>query len=157
LPLTVASSLTCAPFHFRISFASYHDPRFEDFGPLRVLNEDRVAPRTGFPTHPHSNAEIVRVLLPSPPLPFSVSKPAPRLRGLTLRSLPPFGAQFSYVLSGELTHKDSLGNVEVLKRGEVQFTSAGSGIRHSEYNDHPSEAVHFLQYVLFCAELWNQV
>jgi hypothetical protein len=81
LPLTVASSLTCAPFHFRISFASYHDPRFEDFGPLRVLNEDRVAPRTGFPTHPHSNAEIVRVLLPSPPLPFSVSKPAPRLRG----------------------------------------------------------------------------
>jgi redox-sensitive bicupin YhaK (pirin superfamily) len=71
--------------------------------------------------------------------------------------LPPFGAQFSYVLSGELTHKDSLGNVEVLKRGEVQFTSAGSGIRHSEYNDHPSEAVHFLQYVLFCAELWNQV
>jgi riboflavin-specific deaminase-like protein len=80
------------------------------FGPLRVINEDRVSPKTGFPTHPHSNAEI-----------------------------------FSYILDGELTHKDSLGNVEILKRGEVQFTSAGSGIRHSEYNDHGKKEVHFLQ------------
>ncbi|PWN42151.1 Pirin-domain-containing protein [Ceraceosorus guamensis] len=96
-------------FH-TFSFANYYDARFEDFGPLRVLNEDRVAPKTGFPTHAHNNAEI-----------------------------------FSYIISGQLTHRDSMGNVEVLKRGEVQFTSAGSGIRHSEYNDHANEEVHFLQ------------
>lgn len=92
------------------SFASYYDPSYMSFGPLRVINEDRVAPKTGFPTHPHANAEI-----------------------------------FSYILSGELTHKDSLGNIETLRRGEVQFTSAGKGVRHSEYNDHAKEEVHFLQ------------
>lgn len=83
------------------------------FGPLRVINEDRVAPRSGFPTHPHANAEI-----------------------------------FSYILDGELTHKDSIGNIETLKRGEIQFTSAGKGVRHSEYNDNKSKECHFLQYVL---------
>lgn len=95
---------------FSFSFAGYYHPSYMSFGPLRVINEDRVSPRTGFPTHPHANAEI-----------------------------------FSYILSGELTHKDSMGNVEVLKRGEVQFTSAGSGIRHSEYNDHARNDCHFLQ------------
>ncbi|UZJ51079.1 hypothetical protein CBS101457_000399 [Exobasidium rhododendri] len=95
---------------FSFSFAGYYDPSYMSFGPLRVINEDRVSPRTGFPTHPHSNAEI-----------------------------------FSYILEGELTHKDSLGNIEILKRGEVQFTSAGSGIRHSEYNDNKKRECHFLQ------------
>jgi riboflavin-specific deaminase-like protein len=95
---------------FTFSFANYYDPSFEGFSNLRVINEDRVAPQTGFPTHAHSNAEI-----------------------------------FSYIVSGELTHKDSMNNVETLKRGEVQFTSAGSGIRHSEYNNHPSQECHFLQ------------
>lgn len=95
---------------FSFSFAGYYDPSFMSFGPLRVINEDRVSPRTGFPTHPHANAEI-----------------------------------FSYVLDGELTHKDSMGNIEILKRGEVQFTSAGSGVRHSEYNDNAKSECHFLQ------------
>lgn len=91
------------------SFASYYDPRFESFGSLRVINEDRVAPGTGFPTHPHREAEI-----------------------------------FSYVLGGTLAHKDSMGNVEGMTRGDVQMTSGGTGIRHSEYNGGKDE-VHFLQ------------
>ncbi|MCO5565824.1 hypothetical protein L7F22_019499 [Adiantum nelumboides] len=96
-------------FH-TFSFASYYNPQWMTFGCLRVVNEDRVAAKTGFPTHPHNNAEI-----------------------------------FSYIINGKLTHKDSMGNVETLQRGEVQFTSAGSGIRHSEYNDHPKDECHFLQ------------
>lgn len=85
------------------SFASYYDPRFERFGSLRVLNEDRVAPRTGFPTHPHRDAEI-----------------------------------FSYILSGELTHRDSMVKKGAegaqgkdfyrMKRGDVQFTTGGTGM-----------------------------
>jgi redox-sensitive bicupin YhaK (pirin superfamily) len=96
-------------FH-TFSFADYYDPRFENFGALRVINEDRVAPSTGFPTHPHREAEI-----------------------------------FSYILSGELSHKDSMGHVETMKAGDVQMTSGGRGIRHSEYNDHKKDEVHFLQ------------
>ncbi|KAL9936560.1 hypothetical protein V8E36_004628 [Tilletia maclaganii] len=92
------------------SFASWYEPKWMGFSNLRVINEDRVAPKTGFPKHPHSNAEI-----------------------------------FSFIVDGELTHDDSLGNREVLKRGDVQFTSAGTGIRHSEYNNHPDKPVHFLQ------------
>ncbi len=103
------------------SFASYYDPKFESFGSLRVLNEDRVKPQNGFPTHPHSNAEI-----------------------------------FSYILSGELTHRDSMvkssngGSASKddfyrMHRGDVQFTTGGSGIAHSEENEHKSEEVHFLQ------------
>ena len=102
------------------SFASYYDPRHQQFGSLRVLNEDRVAPGTGFPTHPHQNAEI-----------------------------------FSYILSGELTHRDSMqkkgaesSNKDTfyrMKRGDVQFTTGGKGIAHSEQNEHDKDWVHFLQ------------
>jgi quercetin 2,3-dioxygenase len=102
------------------SFASYYDPEFQSFGALRVLNEDRVAPGTGFPTHPHRDAEI-----------------------------------FSYILSGELTHRDSMirkGNENAnkdqfyrMKRGDVQFTTGGRGIAHSEENEHSKDWVYFLQ------------
>jgi quercetin 2,3-dioxygenase len=102
------------------SFASYYDPEFQSFGALRVLNEDRVAPGTGFPTHPHRDAEI-----------------------------------FSYILSGELTHRDSMirkGSESTsrdqfyrMKRGDVQFTTGGKGIAHSEENEHSKDTVHFLQ------------
>ncbi|PWN52577.1 RmlC-like cupin [Violaceomyces palustris] len=96
-------------FH-TFSFASYHDDRHVRFSNLRVINEDRVSPGTGFGTHPHREAEI-----------------------------------FSIVLSGSLEHRDSMGNVEKLSRGDVQFTSAGTGIRHSERNGSGEEEVHFLQ------------
>ncbi|KZT07559.1 pirin domain-containing protein [Laetiporus sulphureus 93-53] len=94
-------------FH-TFSFAMYHDSDHEQFGCLRVLNEDRVEPGTGFGTHGHREFEI-----------------------------------FSYVVSGQLEHRDSMGNLEILKRGDLQMTSAGTGIRHSEkcYG----EQVHFLQ------------
>ncbi|KAG8714857.1 hypothetical protein FRC11_006773 [Ceratobasidium sp. 423] len=96
-------------FH-TFSFAMYYDPKFEGFGSLRVINEDRVEPGEGFGTHPHREMEI-----------------------------------FSYIVAGELEHKDSMGNIEIMKRGDVQMTSAGTGIRHSEYNRNNKEQVHFLQ------------
>lgn len=102
------------------SFADWYDPRFSHFGSLRVLNEDRVKANSGFPTHPHANFEI-----------------------------------FSYILSGELTHRDSMlqkgsegGQSDKfyrMKRGDVQFTTGGTGIAHSEQNEHRKDTVHFLQ------------
>lgn len=92
------------------SFASYYDTEHESWGPLRVINEDRVKPGTGFGTHSHAEFLI-----------------------------------FSYIVNGTLEHKDSMGNLENLKRGEVQFTSAGTGIRHSEYNRNLDDECHFLQ------------
>jgi quercetin 2,3-dioxygenase len=92
------------------SFAFYHDSRFEQFGCLRVINEDRVTAGNGFDTHSHREYNI-----------------------------------FSYVVEGELTHNDSMGNKEIIKKGDVQFTCAGTGIRHSEFNFHQSDTCHFIQ------------
>jgi redox-sensitive bicupin YhaK (pirin superfamily) len=96
------------------SFANYHNPDRMNFGVLRVLNDDVVAPSKGFGRHPHDNMEII--------------------------SIP---------LEGDLEHKDSMGNVTVIKEGDVQVMSAGTGVFHSEYNKNADKAVKFLQIWMF--------
>lgn len=96
--------------HHTFSFGDYYDPGHMGYRSLRVLNDDIVAPNSGFPTHPHRSMEI-----------------------------------FTYVISGQLQHQDSMGNGRVIRAGEFQYLSAASGVQHSEFNPSPDEQVHLLQ------------
>jgi redox-sensitive bicupin YhaK (pirin superfamily) len=96
--------------HWHFSFDHYHDPANMNFGPLRVFNDDVVAPAGGFPFHSHREMEII-----------------------------------TYIIEGALEHRDDMGNVGVIRPGEIQRMSAGTGVRHSEYNPSKKDPVHLLQ------------
>lgn len=96
--------------HHSFSFGDYYDSENKRFGPLRVINDDRVKPGAGFGTHGHRDMEIL-----------------------------------TYVLGGALQHKDSMGSGSVIRHGDVQRMSAGTGVRHSEFNASKTDPVHFLQ------------
>lgn len=95
-------------WHF--SFDHYHDPNNMSFGPLRVFNDDTIAPAGGFPLHSHREMEIV-----------------------------------TYMIDGSLEHRDNMGNAGVIRPGEIQRMSAGTGLRHSEYNASADKAAHLIQ------------
>jgi redox-sensitive bicupin YhaK (pirin superfamily) len=92
------------------SFADYHDPQWLEYGPLRVINDDHIAPGQGFGKHGHRDMEIL-----------------------------------TYLLAGELEHRDSMGNGSIIRVGDVQRMSAGTGVTHSEFNASSTEPVHLLQ------------
>ena len=92
------------------SFGQYHDPSHSGFRSLRVINEDRVYPEGGFPTHSHKEMEIL-----------------------------------TFVIEGALEHRDNLGNHLMIRRGEIQLMSAGTGVQHSEFNPSENDPAHFLQ------------
>jgi redox-sensitive bicupin YhaK (pirin superfamily) len=96
------------------SFASWYNPDRVQFGVLRVLNDDTVAPGMGFGTHPHDNMEIITI-----------------------------------PLEGDLAHKDSMGNTETIKTGDVQVMSAGTGVQHSEFNPNADKQTKLFQIWLF--------
>ena len=96
--------------YWHFSFDHYHDPSNMSFGPLRVFNDDVIAPASGFPLHGHREMEIV-----------------------------------IYIIEGALEHKDNMGNIGVIRPGEIQRMSAGTGVRHSEYNSSKKEPVHLIQ------------
>jgi redox-sensitive bicupin YhaK (pirin superfamily) len=99
--------------HHHFSFANYHDPARVHWGALRVWNDDRIAPGSGFPTHPHSDMEII-----------------------------------TYVRTGAITHRDSMGNVGRTEAGDVQVMSAGSGVHHSEFNLENGETTLFQIWII---------
>jgi quercetin 2,3-dioxygenase len=96
--------------YWHFSFDHYHDPANMNFGPLRVFNDDVVAPAGGFPLHGHREMEIV-----------------------------------TYIIGGALEHRDNMGNTGVIRPGEIQRMTAGTGVRHSEYNPSDKDPVHLLQ------------
>lgn len=100
--------------NYSFSFANYFDPKKIQFGMLRVLNDDTIAPGMGFGTHPHENMEIITI-----------------------------------PLEGALMHRDSMGNEGIIKFGEIQVMSAGTGVQHSEFNASQSEPLKLLQLWVF--------
>lgn len=100
-----------ANHHF--SFAGYHDPSRVNWGALRVWNDDRIAPKSGFPTHPHQDMEII-----------------------------------TYVRTGAITHRDSMGNEGRTEAGDVQVMSAGRGVAHSEFNMEDEETTLFQIWII---------
>jgi redox-sensitive bicupin YhaK (pirin superfamily) len=95
--------------YYTFSFADYYDPEHVEFGPLNVMNQDRVKPGKGYPSQQRRDTEIL-----------------------------------TYLIDGELRHKDSLGNDTVLRAGSLQCMSAGTGINHTEFNTSASQDAHLL-------------